>query len=388
MTHDRLRRYRDLPVRRALLLIGAAAAAVALTADPAEALSAAARSWSPFILVIGLLLVGVVAHGDGMFQWGAAATGRLGGGGAVLFLALLGLVAVVSVVLNLDTAVAFLTPILVLSARRRGLREAPFLYGSLFMANAASLLLPGSNLTNLLVLARERTSGAGFAARMLPAWIAAILVTALVLVLRYRRDLAGSGSGRVEAAHHDGTRWLGATATVLAGFLIVIVPSAALPVLAIGVATVGLRLNQGRLRPSDVAGAVDLVVLAGLFGLTTALGTIAGVWTGPAELMASAGRWESAAIGVLGALAVNNLPAAVLLSARTPAHPGALLIGLDLGPNLAVTGSLSAIVWYQAAKTVGARPSLLGVTRMGLTIVPCSVVAAMIASAIFAPGRL
>jgi len=92
------------------------------------------------VLVAGLLLIGQVAHEDGLFDRAASLTGSRGRRGAVLFVGLMGLVGAVTVGLNLDTSVAFLTPILVLAARRRGLAEEPFLYASLFMANAASLL--------------------------------------------------------------------------------------------------------------------------------------------------------------------------------------------------------------------------------------------------------
>jgi arsenical pump membrane protein len=69
---------------------------------------------------------------------------------------------------------------------------------------------------------------------------------------------------------------------------------------------------------------------------------------------------------------VNNLPAAVILSAQPPAHPRALLLGLDLGPNLAVTGALSAVLWLQVARTEGARPSVLRYSLLGLVLVPVS----------------
>ncbi len=75
---------------------------------------------------------------------------RLPGGSLPLYVVAMLLVAVVTVFLNLDTSVAFLTPVLVHLARRRGAGELRFLYGCVFMSNAASLLLPGSNLTNLL----------------------------------------------------------------------------------------------------------------------------------------------------------------------------------------------------------------------------------------------
>ena len=88
-------------------------------------------------------------------------------------------------------------------------------------------------------------------------------------------------------------------------------------------------------------------------------------------------RWG---IAVGASVVVNNLPAAVLLSAHVPAHPRALLLGLDLGPNLAVTGSLSAVLWWQAARSVGARPSVLLYSLLGVLIVPVTLAAAVAVS--------
>jgi Na+/H+ antiporter NhaD/arsenite permease-like protein len=104
--------------------------------------AAAEQAWRPFVLVTGLLLIGLVAHHDGLFE-----TGRflqsLAGPPVVLFAACLLLVAVVTAVLNLDTAVVFLTPVLVHAARGRGIEEEAFLYGTVYMANASSLYLLG-----------------------------------------------------------------------------------------------------------------------------------------------------------------------------------------------------------------------------------------------------
>jgi arsenical pump membrane protein len=74
---------------------------------------------------------------------------------------------------------------------------------------------------------------------------------------------------------------------------------------------------------------------------------------------------------------VNNLPAASLLAARTPGHPFALLIGLNLGPNLFVTGSLAWLLWLRAARSAGARPSLARASRIGAVAVPLSMAAAL-----------
>src|ERR1051326_5805303 len=149
-------------------------------------LASAGQAWPPFVLVAGLLLIGAVAADDGLFEALGARLARTRLGPRSLLLALLALVAVVTAILNLDTSVVFLTPVLVHAARPRGLDERPFLYGSVFMANSASLLLPGSNLTNVLVLRSDPENGLTYATRMLPAWITACTITALFLALTFR----------------------------------------------------------------------------------------------------------------------------------------------------------------------------------------------------------
>jgi arsenical pump membrane protein len=327
-------------------------------------LAAAEQAWPPFVLVAGLLLIGAVAADDGLFEAVGSRLAAMRLGARSLLLALLALAAVVTAVLNLDTSVVFLTPVLVHAARRRNLDERPFLYGSVFMANAASLLLPGSNLTNLLVLRTNPESSAAFAARMLPAELAACAITAAFLALAYRLD----------HDEPDGTEppplrfGVGAAATLAAAVLVVVLSNAALPVLAVGLAAIALR----RLRPR-----LDLRSLALLFALAVALGAVARLWSGPAALLASSGTWTTAAIGAAASVLVNNLPATVLLSAQAPAHPHALLLGLDLGPNLAVTGSLSAVLWLQAARTVGAQPSIATYSRLGAILVPVTLAATL-----------
>src|ERR671931_1203225 len=151
-------------------------------------LASAAQSWPPFVLVAGLLLIGAVAADEGLFEALGARLARTRLGSRSLLLALLALVAIVTALLNLDTSVVFLTPVLVHAARRRRLDERPFLYGSVFMANAGSLLLPGSNLANLLVLPSEPQPGVAFAGQMLPAWITACTLTAAFLALAFRLE--------------------------------------------------------------------------------------------------------------------------------------------------------------------------------------------------------
>jgi arsenical pump membrane protein len=245
------------------------------------------------------------------------------------------------------------------------------------MSNAASLLLPGSNLTNLLVLSGEHISGSVFLSRMALPWLAAVVVTAVVVALAFRNGTARTASVQAGDAHLRG--WLGPLGVAAAAGLTLALGDPALPVLGLGLALVAVRLAQGQLRLAQVTRRVDLASLAGVFLVAVSLGALARVWTYPASLMRSAGAIASAALGAVVAVFVNNLPAAVLLGSRAPAHPRALLIGLDVGPNLAVTGSLSALIWWQAARAVGARPSALRYTAVGVVLVPLTMAAALAA---------
>lgn len=360
-----------------LFVAGTAAGLVAAVVQPDRAGDAASQSWRPFVLVAGLLALGLVAGTDGLFDRLADGLARRQGTGRVSLAGSLLLVAVVTALLNLDTAVAFMTPVVVLAARRRGGREDGALYGTLFMANAASLLLPGSNLTNLLVFADHPLSGAQLAAHMWVAWLAAVVVTVAVTLVAFR-----STDGLESAAPEPrSTRRIPlSTVVAMAGVAIALVAlsDVAVVVLTVAVVLAAARLRQGRLRMSELWRTVDVATLVGLFGLAVALGTLARSWSAPAELLDRAGPLETALIGTSAAVAVNNLPAAVLLSAGELRHPFALLVGLNVGPNLAVSGSLSALLWFKAAATVGCQPSLRRVTAVGAVLVPITIAVALL----------
>ena len=74
---------------------------------------------------------------------------------------------------------------------------------------------------------------------------------------------------------------------------------------------------------------------------------------------------------------LNNLPAASLFAARVPAHPFAILTGINVGPNLFVTGSLAWFLWLRAARTAGSRPSIAKASRRGVVAVPISMAGAL-----------
>jgi arsenical pump membrane protein len=170
---------------------------------------------------------------------------------------------------------------------------------------------------------------------------------------------------------------IGALSTLVATAFMFAFANPALPVLAVGLVAVGLR----RLRPR-----LDLPVLGGLFVVAVAFGMLGRLWHGPMRLLAHLGGISTAIVGAGAAVIANNLPAASLLSAQRPAHPLALLLGLDLGPNLAVSGSLAAYLWYRSARGSGARPSLAQVTVLGLIVVPLTLTVALVALSLTHPA--
>jgi arsenical pump membrane protein len=336
--------------------------------------------------VAGLLLVGLVADDDDLFSVAGERLATVARNGTLLYAGAVVLIAVVTGLLNLDTSVAFLTPVLVYTARRRREEEAPLLYGCLLLSNAGSLLLPGSNLTNLIVLGHRRLSGGGFLARMAPASIAAVVVTAVVVGVAERRSLRTGKETRKPRGDAAQLRvGLGLVAVLAVAALVVTLRSPALPVLAVGFVVTATRSAQRRLPSRRVLEILGLPVLVGLFGLAVALGTVGRAWAGPADLFAHLDPWSTAAVAALATVLVNNLPAASLLAARVPHQPYALLIGLNLGPNLFVSGSLAWILWLRAARAAGARPSIAHAARLGVMVVPLSMAAALGALALFGP---
>lgn len=378
----------------ALAGLGVTVATAAAVTDPGRAGAAAGQVWPAFVLVAGLLLVGMVAADDGLFAWLGGRLGGLGGGSVPLLVAVTATVAVVTAVLNLDTSVAFLGPILVHTARRRSLPPARLLALCLLVSNAGSLLLPGSNLTNLIVVG-ERTSGTAMAARTFLPWLAAVVVTAAIAVV-----VVGRGGGE-EAGHAGGAqadvaggrgpaaagaageqpaarrRPAGAIAVAAVVAAVLVLPDPAPAVAVVGAVVAAWRVGRGRIEAARIWRTVDVAVLVGLFGLAVGLGTLGRAWSGPAQLLAHLDPWATAGLGALASVLVNNLPAAAVLSARPPAHPLSLLVGLDIGPNLFVTGSLAWVLWYGAARAAGAAPDLRRTVRAGLVSAPLAGAAAV-----------
>jgi arsenical pump membrane protein len=341
-------------------------------------LGALDQTWEPFVLVLGLIFIGHCAASDGLFEATGSRLASLPGGGVTLFVSLMLLVAFVTATMNLDTSVVFLTPLVLETARRRGVDERAFLYGSIFMANSASLLFLGSNLTNILVFTGRNLRGVVFTRTMLPAWTSSVILTLIVVALwnwtQLRQNRTTSPS-----SHPPFRPGMGLIGLCLAAVLMLVLRSPALPVLTTGIVAEIIEIRL--LRRTNLASAVkvaNIMLLGGLFSFTFGVAIVARLWDYPARIMASAGTWASAAIGAGSANVVNNLPSAALLSSKLPAHPYQLLLGLDLGPNLCVIGAMSSLLWLRIARQSGAKPSARMFSQVGVIVTVTTLGAAIL----------
>jgi len=346
--------------------------------------------------VTGLLLVGLVADQDGLFAAAGHRLSRAAPNGMVLFAGAALLVAGVTALLNLDTSVVFLTPVLVYAARSRGEGEGALLVGCLLLSNAGSLLLPGSNLTNLIVLGHLHLSGGQFLARMALPWLGAVVLTSGVIAVAERRSLRSGRTGAADRSDQDLgpdadataapaaappapdlTLGLGALGVVAVTVLVLALRDPALPVAGVGILLIAVRLATRRQHLDHVLEVLGVPVLVGLFGIALALGTLGRAWSGPATLLSHLDGVGTAVVAALATVVVNNLPAASLLASRVPPHPYALLVGLNIGPNLFVTGSLAWILWWRTARSAGSAPPVRRAVVLGLLTVPLSMAAAL-----------
>ena len=332
-------------------------------------------TWPPFVLVAGLLLIGHVASDEGVFRVLGSWCGRAPGGARGTFLVTMVAVALVTAVLNLDTSVVFMTPVALQAARAEGADETAFLFGTIFMSNSASLLLPGSNLTNLLVWAHHSSSGAQFARHMAWPWVVSVAVTVLVVGAWRWRPLGQSI--RPTPSEDSFEFGPGLIAALFAVVAMLVLTQPALWVCGAGAIAEALAWRRRRVTLRGALVAINPVTLGALFVVAVVIGTVARATSVSAHLLHQSSLVVTAAVAAGVSLVINNLPAASLFAARGVSHPFALLLGLDLGPNFFVTGALSSLLWLRIARQNDTRPSILTFAAVGSVIALSSLACAV-----------
>ncbi|RAO41478.1 putative transporter [Micromonospora saelicesensis] len=310
------------------------------------------------------------------------------GSWAVLFLLCGGLATLTTLVLNLDTTAVLLTPVLLALARNLRIPAAPLAVTTVWLANTASLLLPVSNLTNLLAADRVGLAPLAYAARMALPQIAAVAVTmALLWFGWWRRERPAGGRFVPPTRHVPADPVLHRTA--LAGCLIFVAGILAGVEIEIA-STVGLALvlvgflvrSPATLRPGlvpvrllfFVTGLFLVVQTLGRHGLDDLVGTLVGADGGALGALRAGGS------GALLANAVNNLPAYLAGESVLPTGDHtrllALLIGTNVGPLAAPWASLATLLWFERCRAAGVTVPL---TRFVLTSTLLAVTATLAA---------
>lgn len=336
------------------------------------AVAAIGKGLDVYLFLIGMMLLSETAREQGLFDW-VAATAAINakGSSARLFLLVYATGIVTTTFLSNDATAVVLTPAVYAAARKAKAEPLPLLFACALIANAASFVLPISNPANLVLYGGKMPPlGQWFGSFALPS-LAAIVVTYAALRWIERKSLAGSCESDVERTPlSTGGKAALAGIVATAGALIGMSAfnlSLGLPTCLAGLATTLGVCALAKRSPLALAGQVSwsvLALVAGLFVLVEALdrtGVIAQV--AAALHAAAANPVQGAALsGTILAFAsnlMNNLPAGLVAStAVAQVHPprlivDALLIGVDLGPNLSITGSLATILWLQAIRREG-----------------------------------
>jgi arsenical pump membrane protein len=381
-------------VPAALILIGAGAigASSAITE---------ARQLGPVIGFLAAILV--LAHlcdDDGLFGACGAWMARTGAsrstatGARRLLVQVFVIASVTTAVLSLDATVVLLTPVVFATASRLDVRARPQVYACTHLANSASLLLPVSNLTNLLAFAATGLAFGRFAALMALPWLAVIGIEYAVFSRFFAADLSVRPRPDPDQRDHDAglpVFTLAVVALTLAGFAGASAAGVnpAWAALA-GAAVLAARaLARHRVAPVALVRAADVPFLVFVLGLGIVVKAVVSNGLGAALAPLLPGGTSLPALLATAALAAvlanlcNNLPAVlVLLPLAAPSGAGAVLavlLGVNIGPNLSYTGSLATLLWRRILRRHGSAPDLGEFTRLGLLTVPAGLIVAVLA---------
>jgi arsenical pump membrane protein len=393
------------PAVEAAVALVAAAATLASGAVPLGDAADAVDQLAPVVLfLVTILLVAEVCGRAGLFAAAAHAVRRTAGDRPVRLLAgTFVLAALVTTVLSLDATVVLLTPVAVGAAGALGTSSRPVAHACLRMANSASLLLPVSNLTNLLASPHLDLTFVGFATAMAPVLAAVLVVEYAGLRLLFRRELTTPvATGATDPTASPGRPPvepvpLVVVTLMLAGFGLLSplgvepgwVSTAAAAMLVAWAGRRGLLGPRAAVRAAHPSFAVFVlglgVVVAGV--ADGALGDLV-VDVMPAQASSFLGLLAVAAVATALANLLTNLSATLLVvplvgPLGTEAVLAALL-GLNIGSGLTYSGSLANLLWRRTLARVGADPGLRDLHRVSLLLTPVSLLTAVVLLALTA----
>ncbi|MGJ5079257.1 arsenic transporter [Bradyrhizobium sp. HKCCYLS3013] len=385
--------------------VWAAAGAILLVAlgllPPADALTGIRKGVDVYLFLIGMMLIAELARREGLFDYLAAyAVEHARGSPQLLFLLVYAVGTLVTVLLSNDATAIVLTPAVYAATRAAGASPLPYLYVCAFIANAASFVLPISNPANLVVFGERMPHLTEWLRQFTLPSMAAIALTYVALWLTQRRALREetlrtdvekphlSREGRLAAFG------IGAIAAVLLTASALDV-QLGLPTFVCGVVTAAAILLVGRQSPWPVIQGISwgvLPLVGGLFVMVEGLSRVGAIGQLSAWLhqgVTSSPHGTAWAAGLITAVAdniANNLPVGLVAgSVATSDHLPhevirAILIGVDLGPNISVTGSLATILWLTALRREKIEVTAWQFLKIGLVATPPALIAALAAA--------
>ncbi len=348
-----------------------------------------------YLFLIGMMLLSELAREHGVFDWVSSAAVRGARGScARLFTLVYGIGTVVTIFMSNDATAVVLTPAILSAVRKAKVEPLPYLFVCALIANAASFVLPISNPANLVVFH-------GGAMPPLGRWllsfgvpsILSIAGTYAVMRMHFRQELQATIEEKVDAESlkAEGRLVLGGLGLMVAVLLTVStlkmdlgLPTC-LAALAI-TAAVSIKANSNPLKLAKEISWPTLILVAGLFVLVDAVESIGALgltqsWLAAAEKL---GTWASTLVVgftvALGNNLVNNLPLGLVAGGTLQAAhiqgllAHAVLIGVDLGPNLSVTGSLATILWLLALRKEKLNVSFWDFLKVGAIAMPVALV--------------
>lgn len=355
------------------------------------------HAWSEIITLLpvvaflaAVLVLSHLCQAEGLFDAaGTLMAHRAAGNPQRLLVLVFGVASVVTAVLSLDATVVLLTPVVLATATRSGVRPRPYVYATTHLANSASVLMPISNLTNLLALTASGLTFARFTALMALPWVSIVAIEYIVFRKFFAAELCRESGDRPQVSPPDTPPVSRVSVVILGGTLSGFVLASLMGVPPAWAAAVGALIMGVRVLTRNKSTTMSLLAAANLpFCLfVLALGVLvlgvteSGLGPHLARIIPSGTSFPAllgiAALAAVASNLLNNLPAVLLLIplamvAGGPVACLAVLIGVNVGPNLTYVGSLATLLWRRILREHDTGVSVGEFSRLGAVSVPAT----------------
>lgn len=353
-----------------------------------------------YLFLIGMMLLSALARDNGVFDWVASRSIQAAKGSCVKLFALIYCVGtLVTICMSNDATAVVLTPAVLTAVRKSKAQPLPFLFACAMIANAASFVLPISNPANLVVFhAGMPPLGRWLASFLLPS-ICSIATTFFVLRWYFRKELCVALPETSETVELGGSGKMVLYGLGLVVIVLLIMSSLnkdlGLPTCIAALCVTVAVCLRNRCSPLPLAREVSwatLGLVAALFVIVDAVQSIGALRLTEAALHRAEalgpylGSLVTAFTVAVGNNLLNNLPLGLIAGGTlnaTQSHgliANAILIGVDLGPNLSVTGSLATILWLLALRKENLDVSAMDFLKVGVIAMPAALCASMAAA--------